>query len=71
MLSPRWKKLWRDLQSARGRMVMMVLAIAVSIFGVGTMTQCVHHLDARDRPQLSGAPIQPRLSSNWIRWTTL
>ncbi|MBP7686847.1 MAG: FtsX-like permease family protein, partial [Thermoflexales bacterium] len=38
MLSPRWKKLWRDLQSARGRMVMMVLAIAVSIFGVGTMT---------------------------------
>jgi len=38
MPSPRWKKLWRDLQSARGRMVMMVLAIAVSIFGVGTMT---------------------------------
>lgn len=37
MVSPRWKKLWRDLQAARGRMVMMVIAIAVSIFGVGTI----------------------------------
>ncbi len=37
MVSPRWKKLWRDLQAAQGRMVMMVLAIAVSIFGVGTI----------------------------------
>lgn len=35
MNSPRWKKLLRDLQSARGRMTMMVVAIAVSIFGVG------------------------------------
>lgn len=37
MMSPRLKKLWRDLQSARGRMIMMVAAIAVSIFGVGTI----------------------------------
>jgi putative ABC transport system permease protein len=37
MLSPRWKKLWRDLQAARGRMIMMVVAIGVSIFGVGTI----------------------------------
>jgi putative ABC transport system permease protein len=37
MGSPRWKKLWRDLKAAQGRMVMMVLAIAVSIFGVGTI----------------------------------
>lgn len=37
MVSPRWKKLWRDLQVARGRMIMMVVAIAVSIFGVGTI----------------------------------
>ena len=37
MFSPRWKKLLRDLQAARGRMVMMTLAIAVSIFGVGTI----------------------------------
>jgi putative ABC transport system permease protein len=36
MNSPRWKKLLRDLQSARGRMAMMVIAIAVSIFSVGT-----------------------------------
>src|SRR5215208_131695 len=35
MNSPRWKKLLRDLQSARGRMTMMVVAIAVRIFGVG------------------------------------
>ncbi len=37
MLSPRWKKLLGDLRSAKGRMVMMALAIAVGIFGVGTM----------------------------------
>jgi len=37
MNSPRWKKLLRDLQAARGRMMMMVAAIAVSIFGVGTI----------------------------------
>ena len=36
MNSPRWKKLVRDLQSARGRMAMMVIAIAISIFSVGT-----------------------------------
>jgi putative ABC transport system permease protein len=35
--SPRWKKLLRDLQSAQGRILMMVIAIAVSIFGVGTI----------------------------------
>ncbi len=37
MFSARWKKLLRDLQAAQGRMVMMVIAIAVSIFGVGTI----------------------------------
>jgi putative ABC transport system permease protein len=37
MISPRYKKLWRDLRAARGRMIMMVAAIAVSIFGVGTI----------------------------------
>ena len=37
MNSPRWKKILRDLQAARGRMAMMVIAIAVSIFGVGTI----------------------------------
>ncbi|MDO9299862.1 MAG: FtsX-like permease family protein, partial [Anaerolineales bacterium] len=35
MNNPRWKKLLRDLQAARGRMAMMVIAMAVSIFGVG------------------------------------
>jgi putative ABC transport system permease protein len=37
MDSPRWKKLLRDLQAARGRMAMMAIAIAVSIFGVGSI----------------------------------
>lgn len=35
MNGPRWKKLMRDLQSVRGRMAMMIIAIAVSIFSVG------------------------------------
>jgi putative ABC transport system permease protein len=29
--------MWRDLKATRGRMIMMVLAIAVSVFGVGTI----------------------------------
>ena len=37
MNSPRWKKLWRDLQAARGRMVMIVLALAVSVLAVGAI----------------------------------
>jgi putative ABC transport system permease protein len=37
MFSPRWKKILRDLQATRGRMAIMVAAIAVSIFGVGTI----------------------------------
>jgi putative ABC transport system permease protein len=37
MISPRWKKIWRDLLAARGRMAMIIIAIAVSIFGVGTI----------------------------------
>src|SRR5512144_3083376 len=35
MNSPRWKKLLRDLRASQGRMAMMAIAIAVSIFGVG------------------------------------
>ncbi len=37
MTSPRWKKLLRDLRASTGRMAMMVIAIAVSIFAVGTI----------------------------------
>jgi putative ABC transport system permease protein len=36
-LNTRWSKLGRDLRNARGRMVMMVLAIAAGLFGVGTI----------------------------------
>lgn len=37
MISPRWRKMLRDLRTAKGRFTMMVLAIAVGIFGVGTI----------------------------------
>ncbi|MBL0211581.1 MAG: FtsX-like permease family protein [Holophagaceae bacterium] len=37
MFRPRWRKLWRDLGQARGRTAMMVLAIAASLLGIGTM----------------------------------
>ncbi|MCR8843634.1 ABC transporter permease [Paenibacillus sp. SC116] len=37
MLSPRWRKLLGDLKATKGRMVMMVLAIAVGVLGVGTI----------------------------------
>jgi putative ABC transport system permease protein len=37
MSRPRWMKLVRDLALARGRMAMLVVAIAASIFGVGLM----------------------------------
>ena len=37
MASPRWRKLLRDFQASTGRMVMMVIAIAVSILAVGTI----------------------------------
>lgn len=37
MLSPRWTKLLRDVQLARGRMLMMVVAIGAGIFGLGTI----------------------------------
>lgn len=36
MRSPRWSKVWRDLWTARGRMFIMVSAVAVSLVGVGT-----------------------------------
>lgn len=37
MVSLLWRKLMRDLRIARGRMLMMVIAIAVGIFGVATI----------------------------------
>ena len=37
MNRPRWTKLYRDLVLARGRMVMLIVAIAASVFGVGLM----------------------------------
>lgn len=37
MLSPRWRKLAGDLRNARGRLSMMVLAMAVGMFGIATI----------------------------------
>ncbi len=36
-LSPRWRKLAGDLRNARGRLSMMVLAMAVGMFGIATI----------------------------------
>ncbi|HET9931301.1 MAG TPA: ABC transporter permease, partial [Polyangiaceae bacterium] len=37
MLSPRWRKLFRDLSMERGRALLMVTAIALSIGGIGAV----------------------------------
>jgi putative ABC transport system permease protein len=37
VLSPRWKKLWSDLRVERGRVALMVTAVAVSLIAVGAV----------------------------------
>ena len=37
MTSPRWRKVWRDLRMDKGRTLLMVTAIAVSLIGIGTV----------------------------------
>lgn len=37
MVSPRWRKILGDLRTAKGRMIMMIIAITVGIFSVGTI----------------------------------
>src|SRR5262245_46886259 len=37
MLSPRWRKLAGDLRRSRGRMAMIVVALAAGTFGVATI----------------------------------
>lgn len=37
MVRPRWRKTWRDLRAEKGRTLLMVAAIAVSLVGVGTV----------------------------------
>lgn len=36
-MNPRWMKLWRDLRAARGRLAMVVVAIAISLGAVGAI----------------------------------
>jgi putative ABC transport system permease protein len=38
MLSPRWKKLLGDIEQAQGRLLMMVVAIAVGVFAVASIS---------------------------------
>jgi putative ABC transport system permease protein len=38
MLSPRWKKLRGDIEQAQGRLLMMVIAIAVGVFAVASIS---------------------------------
>src|SRR5262245_241589 len=37
MISPRWRKLGRDLRTQRGRVLLLVAAVAVSLTGIGTV----------------------------------
>ena len=37
MTRPRWRKLWQDARSERGRILIMVTAIAVSLMGIGAV----------------------------------
>jgi putative ABC transport system permease protein len=37
MVSPRWRKLGRDLRTQRGRVLLLVAAVAVSLTGIGTV----------------------------------
>src|SRR5262249_29290098 len=37
MVSPRWRKLGRDLRTQRGRVLLMIVAVAVSLTGIGTV----------------------------------
>src|SRR5690348_12176137 len=37
MIAPRWRKVLRDLRSNKARTLLVVLSIAVGVFGVGTI----------------------------------
>jgi len=37
MVSPRWRKLWRDLWLEKGRTLLKIAAITVSLIGIGTV----------------------------------
>src|SRR5262249_18819187 len=37
MVSPRWRKLGRDLRTQRGRVLLLIVAVAVSLTGIGAV----------------------------------
>ncbi len=45
MLSPRWRKVLRDLWVNKSRTLLVVLSIAVGVFAVGTVTHMRHLID--------------------------
>jgi putative ABC transport system permease protein len=49
VLSPRWRKLLGDVRATRGRMALMVLAMAVGVCGVATMLSSYSILDRETR----------------------
>ena len=69
MRSPRWQKLLRDLWLTRGRTALMVIAIAVSLFGVGTVLSAYAILTPEiSRNYLGTHPASATLELD--RWTT-
>lgn len=42
MISPRWRKVLRDLSSSKQRTLLVVLSIAVGVFAVGTVSGATH-----------------------------
>ncbi|MFZ5893326.1 MAG: ABC transporter permease [Myxococcota bacterium] len=49
-MAPRWRKLWRDVWLQRGRMLLMIAAITVSLMGVGTILG-THAIMSREVPR--------------------
>ncbi|MBI4966832.1 MAG: FtsX-like permease family protein [Rhodospirillales bacterium] len=37
MIAPRWRKIWGDIAAARGRTLMLVIALAAGVFGLSTI----------------------------------
>ena len=61
MIAPRWIKLWRDAVAARGRLALIVVAMAASVAALATMAIASAVLDARGAAQLPG--FEPRVGA--------
>ncbi len=71
-LSPRWRKLLGDLRSSKGRVIMMVMALTVGIFGVGTILNAYSILTREmSRNYLGTNPASATLELNPVDSTLL